>query len=274
VWKRDFDNDTGFHKISNLNTSSPLQSLTVAPSNSNVIWIATLNKLYRTITGGASWKEITLPTNAPITYIAIDILNSNKIWISFGQFSDNGVYESSDDGNTWLNISEGLPEIPINCIIQNRVTKELYVGTDIGVYVKSNTNWMQFSTGLPNVVVTELEITYSDNKIKASTYGRGLWESDVYVVDEEPSYCKPTQVNSTYEWIQDVNFNGITHPTGNNGGYIDNNIVIGVGGNTEVFFTLTPGFENWSTYEYWNIWIDYNMNNEYETNEVVFSSDK
>lgn len=37
------------------------------------------------------------------------------------------------------------------------------------------------SKNLPNVVVTDLQIQYMKGKIRAATYGRGLWESDLYV---------------------------------------------------------------------------------------------
>ena len=55
----------------------------------------------------------------------------------------------------------------------------LYIGTDIGVYHKDNTmsDWQAFKTGLPNVTIDELEIHYGAGKIRAATFGRGIWES-------------------------------------------------------------------------------------------------
>ena len=58
----------------------------------------------------------------------------------------------------------------------------LFVGTDVGVYVKNGTNnWESFNTGLPNVVVSELEILYTagTDKLRAGTFGRGLWETNI-----------------------------------------------------------------------------------------------
>ena len=40
--------------------------------------------------------------------------------------------------------------------------------------------WISFNGGLPKVIVNELEIFYPDGKIRAGTYGRGLWESELY----------------------------------------------------------------------------------------------
>ncbi|MCB0314332.1 MAG: hypothetical protein KDH84_13905, partial [Calditrichaeota bacterium] len=55
----------------------------------------------------------------------------------------------------------------------------LYVGTDVGIYYRNNTmsEWMPFITNLPNVIVQELEIHYGSDRLRAATYGRGIWES-------------------------------------------------------------------------------------------------
>jgi PKD repeat protein len=56
---------------------------------------------------------------------------------------------------------------------------------DVGVYYIDNTleEYETFWDGLPNVIVNELEINYQVNKIRAATYGRGLWESDVRMTE-------------------------------------------------------------------------------------------
>ena len=41
-------------------------------------------------------------------------------------------------------------------------------------------SWTPFMTGLPNVIVNDLEIFYPTNKLRAATYGRGIWQSDLF----------------------------------------------------------------------------------------------
>ncbi len=60
----------------------------------------------------------------------------------------------------------------------------LYVGTDAGVFYTNNkylnsggSVWQNFSIGLPNAGVYDIQINYALNKIRAATFGRGLWES-------------------------------------------------------------------------------------------------
>ncbi|VAW30535.1 Glycosyl hydrolase, BNR repeat precursor, partial [hydrothermal vent metagenome] len=165
-----------------------LRSLAVAPSNTQYIYAATQAILYRSTDGGQSWSDITgsLPVNkASITYVTVKNDNPNKVWVTLGGFNNLGVFETRNGGRSWENISTGLPEIPVNCIVQNVLNKdtaELYAGTDLGVYVqKGRSRWIPFVGGrLPNVVVNDLEIRYDSlgsGKLYAGTFGRGLWSS-------------------------------------------------------------------------------------------------
>ena len=55
----------------------------------------------------------------------------------------------------------------------------MYIGTDVGVYYmdESLNLWEPFMTGLPNVIVNELEIQDNHSQLVAATYGRGIWRS-------------------------------------------------------------------------------------------------
>ena len=41
------------------------------------------------------------------------------------------------------------------------------------------TDWMPYMNGLPNVIVSELEIQNLEGTISAATYGRGVWKSNL-----------------------------------------------------------------------------------------------
>ena len=71
----------------------------------------------------------------------------------------------------------------MNCITYyNNTNDDVYIGTDVGVYYRnaSMTSWIPFMTGLPNVIVNDIDIFYPTGKIRAGTYGRGVWQSDKY----------------------------------------------------------------------------------------------
>jgi PKD repeat protein/photosystem II stability/assembly factor-like uncharacterized protein len=184
VWKStDFGNS--WTQISTFGGST-LKELVVAPSDPNYIYVTNGSTLTKTTDGGANWNTLTYPLagTSSVSYIAVSDTDPNKIWITRSGFSlDNKVYRSDDGGVTWLNLSLGLPNIPVNCIVHQKGTNDgIYVGTDMGVYYKDNNNtaWFSYSNGLPNTVIDELEIHYGSNKLRAATYGRGLWESSIF----------------------------------------------------------------------------------------------
>ena len=56
------------------------------------------------------------------------------------------------------------------------------MGCDVGIYYRDSTmsSWIAYNTGLPNVSVRDLEIFYPLGKLRAATFGRGVWEADLY----------------------------------------------------------------------------------------------
>jgi photosystem II stability/assembly factor-like uncharacterized protein len=166
-----------------------LRSIAVAPSNANVIYAASYDTLYKTTNGGSTWTLMPLPLalgslGLAVTYIAVNPTNPQQLFFTVSGYSSvNKVYKSDNGGQTWINYAGTLPNVSVNCITyQNGINEGLYLGTDVGVFYRDlNLNdWVTYQTGLPNVVVTELEITYNDNKLWAATYGRGLWNSNLY----------------------------------------------------------------------------------------------
>ena len=179
--------------------SSDFHNMAISASNTNYIYAATYGNIYRTTTGGGAgqtWPNITsnLPVaSSNITYITVKNDDPDHVWVSMGGYNSHGVYETTNGGGTWNSISSGLPSIPVMCVIQNTDYSgiELYAATDVGVYVKRDgASWIPFMDGLPNVVVTELEIYYgptsADHKLYAATFGRGVWWSDLYSPYSQP----------------------------------------------------------------------------------------
>ena len=41
-------------------------------------------------------------------------------------------------------------------------------------------SWVLFNSGLPNIVVNDMSIYYPTNKLRAATFARGVWESNLY----------------------------------------------------------------------------------------------
>jgi PKD repeat protein len=188
VW-RSLDGGDSWVKISDFNNEQ-LRSLSMGLIDPNTIYAASYETLYKTNNAGSDWTNLSflLPDEA-ISSITVDPLDVDRVWVSFSGF-ENGekVYYTENGGTTWANISLNLPNIPVNDIVFDPSTTDgVYVGTDLGVYYKSEqlAHWEAFNDGLPNVIINELEVHPVDGKLIAATYGRGVWITDLWQEPEE-----------------------------------------------------------------------------------------
>lgn len=176
---------SGWQQLGNIGVT--LDEIKVSPAGSNTIYATSSGGIWKSTNGGQTWSNIVagIPaSSAQITDLAMDNLNPNILYVTLsGYSSGNKVFRSTNGGASWSNYSSGLPNIPVNCVVYlNNSPQALYVGTDIGVYYReaSMNAWMLFSNGLPNVPVFDLEIYYAGGKLRAATYARGVWETDLY----------------------------------------------------------------------------------------------
>ncbi|SEE55192.1 Por secretion system C-terminal sorting domain-containing protein [Tenacibaculum sp. MAR_2010_89] len=85
------------------------------------------------------------------------------------------------------------------------------------------------------------------------------------------TYCSSKGNNASYEYIDNVAIGGISNVTGNNNGSADFTAQTGnltYGNNTII---VSAGFSSSSYTEFWKVWIDFNQNGTFETNEEVVS---
>lgn len=186
---RSTNSGTSWSQVGTLGTGVMLTSLAYSPSNPNYIYASSGGGLWVSTNGTTFTNHSsTLPTN--ITSMAVHPLYPATMYItSPGYSSGIKVFVTTDAGLTWQNISSGLPNVPCNSIVcQAGPNTKLYMGCEIGVFYRDSTmsNWIAYSNGFPNVNTSELEIQVSSGKLRAATYGRGLWETDLYVAPTSP----------------------------------------------------------------------------------------
>jgi len=174
-------------------------ALCVAPSNANRIYGAGSGSftpgsgtgaMWRSSDGGSTWDTVSnnpgFPARATypkIMNIAVNPTNANQVWVCFGGTNaGTKIVYSSNGGNSWTNVTGSLPNnLPVNCIAVDE-NNNAYCGNDFGVFYRAAgwTDWKPFYNGLPRVPVTDLHISTTLNRIRAATFGRGVWESDLY----------------------------------------------------------------------------------------------
>lgn len=201
-------------QMGTLSNSSSIVEFEVAPSNTQYIYITNGSTVWRTTNAGGSYTNITSPINtsgAPIQNLAVSPYNENMVWVCLAGYTNNNhVFFSSDAGTTWTNISYGLPNIPANAIkaVPGTGNNLVFVGMDAGVYYRhDNSNgWQPYFSALPLAPISDFEIYESTMKLRASTYGRGVWEVDIdpslltiaaqFTVNDN-SFCPGTTVQFT-----------------------------------------------------------------------------
>jgi hypothetical protein len=138
---------------------------------------------------GGTWHTVSSPVlpNRFVAAVIADASNPAHVYAVYNGFSrrwiqgagTGHVFESTDGGGTWTDISGNLPDAPgDDLVIANG---RLTLATDIGVFTArvgggAGTRWSRLGSGLPTGAPTN-DLTQSPDggRIVAATHGRGLW---------------------------------------------------------------------------------------------------
>ncbi len=163
-------------------------------------------KLHRSVDDGLTWTSLKTSTIKSfgtkeslnqklhwnyIKSIAVDPDNWRIVYCGIGgTYTQNGspkpgrfrVIKSEDGGYNFIDFSQGLPEVPVDEIITVESDNGLlFCATVYGIFYRTNDmdTWLPFNNQLPKVEITGLKYDYCNNVLYASTYGRGLWKTNV-----------------------------------------------------------------------------------------------
>ena len=179
-----------------LSTNSYVSAVAVVNGVSNYLAFAgtSTGKIFRCVNlnpsaGDSTWEDITPPGNngAWVRRITVDLNNKNRLFACYGGYNVTGtltsrhVWYSTDQGATWSDISQSLPNVPVHSlIIDPNSSSTQYVGTETGVYETTNngTAWSSFNSGMPWYVPTdELVVQNGTKALFAFTHGRGVFST-------------------------------------------------------------------------------------------------
>ncbi len=138
--------------------------------------------------GGANWIKISnnLPQKLWVSRVRNSNFKKERLYVTLSGFRNDDftpyVYVSEDYGNNWKSIVNGLPNSPVNVILEDTKDENiLYIGTDIGVYITfdKGKTWQDFSTELPSVAVHDLVIQKSAKDLVIGTHGRSIYKVSI-----------------------------------------------------------------------------------------------
>ncbi|NIM17349.1 MAG: PKD domain-containing protein [Candidatus Aminicenantes bacterium] len=152
--------------------------------------------------------------------------------------------------------------------------------TDLSTNNPTSWSWT-FEGGTPsastnqNPVVTYNTIgTYTVTLTAANQYGSDTEIKIDYITVTDPviQYCTSSGNNYSYEWIAGVQVGDLNNTSGASGYSDFTSMTANLSAGASVNVTLTPGFSGDSYTEYWRIWIDYNIDGDFDdAGEQVFS---
>jgi len=112
--------------------------------------------------------------------------NNKVLYVASENPTGQAVYvvKSTDGGLSWSAAGNGLPGVPIDKLLaapNDASGNTVYAATWLGVYrtVDGGQNWSQYGAGLPTVEVSDLYMPRDGSFLRASTYGRGVWDIPV-----------------------------------------------------------------------------------------------
>ncbi|NNF62616.1 MAG: glycosyl hydrolase [Acidimicrobiia bacterium] len=136
---------------------------------------------------GGSWTDVTPPEMekfTQITMLAESPHEDGAIYMTAARHKHGDyapyVYKTSDLGQSWTSITNGLPSDDFCRVIREDPKQRglLYVGTELGVYVSfdDGANWQPMQGNLPVGPVYDLVVKNDDLVI--ATHGRSFWILD------------------------------------------------------------------------------------------------
>ncbi len=180
-----------------------ITTIDVSESDPNFIYIGTDDgNVQMTPNGGLTWSNISagLPERY-VSRVSVDPNDALTCYVTLSGYRyvdyQPHVLKTTDGGQTWIDVSGNLPEVPANDIIIDPANEgTLYLASDLGVWVSYNDgeNWNILGMGLPNTVVCDLRLHEPTRTLLAGTYGRSFYTIDLNDVVNTENFIKDISV--------------------------------------------------------------------------------
>ena len=273
--------------ISGGDTEAPTAPANLAASNITMTsldlnWDASTDNVG--VAGYDVYQNGSLLTNTTNTYYNVSGLTSGTSY-SYYVIAKDAVENESDASNT-VNITTltdtEAPTAPANLSSLNITVSSVdlswnassdnvaVTGYDVykdGAYLASTSNTSYSVSGLS---VATTYVFYVKAKDAAENVSAASSTLNVTTLDEVIDYCDLQGNSINFEWIDVFGLNDLYNTSGANGGYGDfTNLTANVSLGTSYTATLSAAYKRRAYTEYWNVWIDFNIDGEFTSDEIV-----
>lgn len=118
-----------------------------------------------------------------LTEIETSPWNKNVIYVLLKVPNNPQIKMLKYNGSSWSNYSTGIPneETPIWMAMDYGSNDAIYIGTETGkIYYRHGTqsSWSSYNdSNFPRLRISQMDINYQDNTLRAGTYGLGIWKT-------------------------------------------------------------------------------------------------
>jgi photosystem II stability/assembly factor-like uncharacterized protein len=175
-----------YGNIVSLDESTKVQGLIYVGTDEGLVQI--------TEDGGVTWRKVDgfgtldIPEFGYINDIEADLFDPNVVYVVVNNHKRGDfrpyILKSSDRGKAWEVITGDLPERgSVYTLKQDHVNPNLlFCGTEFGCYftVDGGKKWIALKSGLPTIMVRDIEIQRRESDLVLASFGRGFFVLDDY----------------------------------------------------------------------------------------------
>ncbi len=179
------------YDISGAETYNTILSITLAPTDSNVIWVGSDDGLlHYTRDGGKTWSDATphlkgVPGEGRFYQVGVSPFDPGTVYAALDRhmFADDHpyVFKTTNWGKSWTRIDQGLADYPARVVREDpHLRNFLVLGTDNALYWSRDggASWNDFGSAFPTAPVWDLKFVPNSRDLVVATHGLGLFVLD------------------------------------------------------------------------------------------------
>lgn len=144
--------------LAGCNRSDPIVVIQLHPKNSDIIYVATNDYIYKTRDGGQTWGNLSRGMSySRVIAMAIDPAYPATVYA--GTKGD-AVYKSHDGGQRWMSMRAGLDDVTITSVVNQFLfdpadSQHIFLATTMGVFETKNggEQWTKRMEGMKEVLM-------------------------------------------------------------------------------------------------------------------------